>query len=472
MASALTAVTAVGVAVVAIATYTLSVQNQHARRSHLLPALDAVEDLNRALVDQESGVRGYIITADPLFLVPYERGVTAQAEGLTVLAESLLPEYTDLWSLVTPVIDTARVWHDEIAQPEVDLVGEGRGDQAIAMVSTGRGLAVFDRLRTEVAALRSAIEHERDVSRNALSRRVDVLFVASLIGALVALSVALSMWVLVRRRVVAPLEILAAQAATVASGRLDTPITADGSIEIAAVARSAEQMRVQLLGEITAAFSTGMVAAESAERSRLAGELHDDPIQVLTSAQWQLEALSVGLDPDEQQSAQQVVRSLADVQSRLRTLMFRLHPPGLDDEGLAIALDDLLTDTFDGTDVAIDLRVAEFGTGGSDAEGALDSTTITLLFRIAAEAIRNVRKHAGASRIEVVVRGTGDGVHLSVTDDGTGSEADDLPVGPHGISISRALATAAGGWWQRLSRQGHGTVVTCWLPRATGQPTA
>lgn len=470
MASALTALTAVGVAAVAITTYALSVQNQHARRYHLLPALDAVEDLNRALVDQESGVRGYIITADPLFLVPYERGVTEQAEAMEVLDESLLLDYADLYALVTAVTDTASVWHDDIAQPEVDLVSEGRRDQAIAMVSTGRGLAVFDRLGTEVETLRSAIERERDVSRNALSRRVDILFVASLIGALVALSVALSLWVLVRRRVVAPLEILAAQAETVAGGRLDTPITADGSIEIATVARSAEQMRVQLLGEITAAYSTGMVAAESAERSRLAGELHDDPIQVLTSAQWQLEALTIALDAPQREAAQQVVRSLADVQHRLRTLMFRLHPPGLDDEGLATALDDLLTDTFDGTDVAIDLRVAEFGnetsTGVAMTDGALDDTTITLLFRIAAEAIRNVRKHAGASRIEVVVRDTGDGVHLSVTDDGTGSEADDLPDGPHGISISRALATAAGGWWQLSSRPVHGTVVTCWLPRA------
>ena len=261
------------------------------------------------------------------------------------------------------------------------------------MVSTGRGLAVFDQLSTEVETLRSAIERERDVSRNALSRRVDVLFIASLIGALVALSVALSMWVLVRRRVVAPLEILAAQAETVAAGRLDTPISASGSIEIATVARSAEQMRVQLLGEIKAAFSTGMVAAESAERARLAGELHDDPIQVLTSAQWQLEALIVALDAPQREAAQQVVRSLADVQDRLRTLMFRLHPPGLDDEGLAIALDDLLTDTFDGTDVTIDLRVAEFGSETPGVASAPGSATAVGL-RVGCRCTRRHDGHA------------------------------------------------------------------------------
>ena len=482
MASALTAIAAVAVASVAIATYTLSVQNQHARRYHLLPALDAVEDLNRALIDQETGVRGYIITADPLFLAPYERGSTEQAAALATLSESLVPDYPGLYALVTSVIETARVWHDEIAQPEVDLVTEMRQAVAVEMVSTGRGVVVFDQLRAEVEALRSAIEGERDVTRDALSRRIDVLFLASLIGALVTLSVALSLWIIARRRVAVPLELLAEQAATVAAGRLDTPITAGGSIEIATVARSAEQMRVQLLGEIATAFSTGMVAAESAERARLAGELHDDPIQVLTSAQWQLEALVVGLDGEQQDAARGVVRSLNEVQGRLRTLMFRLHPPGLDDEGLAAALDELLTDTFDGTEMVIDLDVDQVTADRSSAdhlsvdrpdawappaeaqEATADTTTVTLVFRIAAEAIRNVRKHAGASRIEVNVSDTGDGVQLAVINDGIGSETDEVSDGPHGITISRALATAAGGWWQISSRPGHGTTVTCWLP--------
>lgn len=497
LASAFAGIAAIAVAAVAIATYRLSLENQHARRYHLLPALDAVEDLNRALIDQETGVRGYIITADPLFLTPYERGVTEQAAALATLSESLLPYYPDLYALVTPLIETARVWHDEIAQPEVDLVMEMRRDEAVEMVSTGRGLVVFDQLRTEVEALRSAIEGERDVTSDALSRRVDALFLVSLIGALVTLSVAVGLWILARRRVAAPLELLAEQAATVAAGRLDTPITAGGSVEIATVARSAEQMRVQLLSEITEAFSTGMVAAESAERARLAGDLHDDPIQVLTSAQWQLETLVVGLDGEQQEAAQQVVRSLNEVQGRLRTLMFRLHPPGLDDEGLAAALDDLVSDVFDGTGMVIDLRIDELGidelgidesgveelgidelgvdesgvsSSASGARaGAVDTTTVTLLFRIAAEAIRNVRKHAGASRIEVRVRGTGDGVQLSVIDDGIGSEAGDVSDGPHGIAISRALATAAGGWWQISSRPDHGTTVTCWLPSTAGR---
>ena len=104
--------------------------------------------------------------------------------------------------------------------------------------------------------------------------------------------------------------------------------------------------------------------------------------------------------------------------------------------------------------------------------GVWFTTTVTLLFRIAAEAVRNVRKHADASRIEVSVRGTGDGVQLAVIDDGVGSEIADVADGPHGITISRALATAAGGWWQISSRPGHGTTVTCWLPHPTGRQRA
>ena len=75
-----------------------------------------------------------------------------------------------------------------------------------------------------------------------------------------------------------------------------------------------------------------------------------------------------------------------------------------------------------------------------------------------------MRKHAAASTVHVSVRSTGDGVQCRVVDDGVGSGDESLPSGPHGISISRALAGAAGGWWHRAGRPGRGTVVTCWLP--------
>ena len=451
-------VAAVAVVVVAfgVNTYVAAQDVQHARRVHLLPAIDAVGLLQRSAVDQQTGVRGFVLTADAAFLEPYEAGLTGEQRALAALEQALAAWYPDLYSLVAPAETALREWRDATAVPQIELVTDGRRASAIALVQTGEGEALFDDVRATLDRVTTAIEAERAVTRAELVDRIDRLFTVSVVGALVAGAAALAMWSISRRSIARPLERLSDAATAVADGRLDTRIPVGGPREIVEVARAVEQMRVQLLGELRQAFSSGMVEAEEAERSRLAGELHDDPIQVLTSAQWQLEALLPGLDGATAERAGAVAASLNEVQARLRTLMFRLHPPGLDDEGLQIALDDLLADTFEGTEVQIGLEV--------DLPADFDDQVTTLLFRIAAEAIRNVRKHAAASTVHVSVRSTGDGVQCRVVDDGVGSGDESLPSGPHGISISRALAGAAGGWWHRAGRPGRGTVVTCWLP--------
>jgi signal transduction histidine kinase len=89
------------------------------------------------------------------------------------------------------------------------------------------------------------------------------------------------------------------------------------------------------------------------------------------------------------------------------------------------------------------------------------------LFRIAQEAVANVRKHAGATRIELSLRSTGDGVRLLVADDGRGLDALDLasPEPGHlGIPAMVERAELAGGWCRVDGARDKGTTVECWLP--------
>ena len=448
---------------------------QDTRTRHLVPALAAANALMQAAIDQETGVRGYIITADPAFLEPYEQGRVAEAEAITALDAALRDRYPELRALVDPVAFGLVRWRDSVADNEAALVDEGRPEAAADLVATGRGRLIFDAVRRDLETLAAAIEEERAATRDDLLRRTDQQFLVAQAAAVAVLAVGVALFVVLRRRLAAPLDRLAHEATAVASGRLDTPITPDGPTEIRTVSEAVEQMRLQLLGEVRQAFTSGMVQAEEAERARLAGELHDDPIQVLVSAQWQLESLAMRLGDDDRAALGRITASIVEVQSRLRTLMFRLHPPALDDEGLQTALDDLIADTFDdGAGVGLGAG-ARPGAGstvtahlhvdlGDPTTPPLSSATTTLLFRIAAEAIRNVRKHAHAGEVTVSVRHTGDGVQLRVVDDGAGFDRDALPAGPHGNSISRALATAAGGWWHVAGRPGHGTIVSCWLP--------
>jgi signal transduction histidine kinase len=101
---------------------------------------------------------------------------------------------------------------------------------------------------------------------------------------------------------------------------------------------------------------------------------------------------------------------------------------------------------------------------GERPAGDLDA----LLFRIAQEAIANVRKHAGASRVQVDVGPAAEGVALRVHDDGSGFATERIAApepGHLGLPTIMERAELAGGWARITSTPGDGTTVECWLPR-------
>jgi signal transduction histidine kinase len=91
------------------------------------------------------------------------------------------------------------------------------------------------------------------------------------------------------------------------------------------------------------------------------------------------------------------------------------------------------------------------------------------LFRIAQEALTNVRKHSHASMVNVTLESQAAGAKLRIEDDGVGmasAEPDGSPIGHLGLVTMRERAELAGGWCQIDGASGHGTVVEVWVPLA------
>ncbi len=161
-----------------------------------------------------------------------------------------------------------------------------------------------------------------------------------------------------------------------------------------------------------------LLDAQEEERARIAQGIHDDSIQVVTAVGLRLETLRRGLaDPT---SIEQIERLQATVESaikRLRTLLFDLRPRALDEEGLAAALR-LYLDQIERESVllcSVDNRLIE--------EPHLEVRTV--LFRIAQEAIVNVRKHANATQVQLLIEPRDKGFHVRVSDDGEGFDEGD-----------------------------------------------
>ena len=217
--------------------------------------------------------------------------------------------------------------------------------------------------------------------------------------------------------------------------------------------RSAQLERERLL--------QGAVEATERERRRIAGDLHDGPVQELAGLSMRLSAAAEGVHGPSSDVLRDAASGVRASVRTLRSAIVGVYPPNLRTVGLRAALSDLVAGTeLRGLGTSLDV--------GPDVEG-LDEDLDALIFRGAQEALRNAEEHAGASHVGVAVRRNVDRVVLTVVDDGVGIAedriADAREEGHVGLTILADLARTAGGDLRVDRGAAGGTVVTMEVPR-------
>jgi signal transduction histidine kinase len=221
--------------------------------------------------------------------------------------------------------------------------------------------------------------------------------------------------------------------------------------------RLVEDARRQLVGQL--------VHAQEEERLRIAEDIHDDPVQKVVAASMRLQLIRKQVqDPDVRASLDKLLDSIRASIFSLRHMIFELHPSVLEHEGLAPALREHMAKLE--SELEFELR--------DDFLEEPSGETRVLLFRIAQEALGNVRKHARATRVDVHLSQDDGGYKVEIRDDGVGftppQRLSSAP-GHLGLSSMRERAELAGGWCKVHSLPDYGTAVEFWLP-ATTPPSA
>jgi PAS domain S-box-containing protein len=221
--------------------------------------------------------------------------------------------------------------------------------------------------------------------------------------------------------------------------------------------RASETLRWETL-EGRRALLARVEGAQDEERRRIAADLHDDSIQVISAADLQLQALlTIVEDEDLRHGLREVHEILKSGVDGLRNLLVELRPPSLSEEGLEVALRTYLEE----------LRYPVAWTLQVDLSEEPPADLGAIVFRIAQEAVTNAGKHADASRLDVRLADADGGIVLRVSDDGRGFDArgTDRSVPGHiGLPSMVERAELAGGWCRITSTPGHGTVVEAWMP--------
>ncbi len=209
-----------------------------------------------------------------------------------------------------------------------------------------------------------------------------------------------------------------------------------------------------------------VVAAQEAERQRIARDLHDETGQGLTAIGLGLRGLESRLSQNPEQAAstlQQLQALTAEALRELQRLIADLRPSHLDDLGLAAALR-----WYAGkVEERSPLRVKVSVTG---SEPAVEDTAKIATFRIIQEALNNVVRHAEAKNVGVSLSFEEKGVHVSVRDDGCGFDMERLnrvqssSRPPLGLAGMRERAALLGGAVSIQSAPGDGTLIEAFVP--------
>jgi two-component system sensor histidine kinase UhpB len=196
------------------------------------------------------------------------------------------------------------------------------------------------------------------------------------------------------------------------------------------------------------------LAAQEAERHRIAQELHDEVGQHLTVVLLGLKQLEAQLPADQRAEVALLRESTREGLDDVRRVARRLRPGVLEDLGLTAALT-ALTNDFGTHNTASVRRVIAPGL----PELAPDVELV--VYRVAQEALTNAARHARASRVELSLVRVGERVVLEVTDDGRGFDAGRGGAGLRGMAERSRLV---GGELRILSTPGHGSTVRLAVP--------
>lgn len=204
-----------------------------------------------------------------------------------------------------------------------------------------------------------------------------------------------------------------------------------------------------------------LMLAQDIERRRIARELHDSAGQLLAAVNMNLGAILAGSQsgpPKVLRAAEEARSQIDELTREIRTLSYLLHPPLLDEVGLAAAIKFYVQGLESRGGLKIDLRVPdEFGRMAAELELAL--------FRVVQECLTNVHRHSGSKTARIHLEIDGTDIQMRIEDDGRGIDPEKL----NGVGVGVGLQ----GMRERVGQLGgcmviqsgnHGTRITFRFP--------
>jgi signal transduction histidine kinase len=413
--------------------------------------LATANQLERLVVDLETGQRGFILTGQARFLEPWNAARAALPEQSRTL-EQLVADDPVQKSRARRITQEAVSYLNDYSVPLLDAA---RRDPASArtVAATEQGKRRTDAMRAEfddLIAAERTLSQERQEHSDAVASRAFIAAATGLVGS-VLLILAFANYL--TRAIVRPVLGTVAMAKQLAGGDLSARVPETGvgeirTLELAfnAMAGSLEDARAEL-----AASRARIVTSADEARRRIERDLHDGIQQRLVALALRLRAAQATEPPELRTQLDRVADGLEGALDDLREISRGIHPAILSEGGLGPALKMLARRSA--IPVEVDLLI----------QTRLLPPVEVAAYYVVSEALTNAAKHARASVAQVSVQPLNGRLHLSVRDDGCGG-AD--PARGTGLIGLTDRVQALGGTITIHSPMGEGTTLHVDLPVA------
>ena len=396
--------------------------------------------LGQAVLDAESGQRGYLITNRPEYLVPYRRARRDIEVSFAHLQASYADEPESL-AVLSQMRGLTDAKLEELAQT-IQLHDLGRGEAATQLVLSDIGKQKMEAIRALSAQLLQDANADRIENRSALYQTLQL----SRIGLATLTSISLlALFIYLRQATAFKAHELELMRQVLAErDRLE--------IEVA--------QRTSDLVELT----RHLQGARENERQRLARDLHDDLGALLTSAKLDAARIRSRLGSSSPEALERLTHLVQTLNASIalgRRIIEDLHPSTLGHLGLVPTLEILGREFADRGNTRLHCALA--------AVNLTDSAALTV-YRLVQESFTNISKYAQAGQVWLSMGCSGGQVEVSVRDDGVGFDTSRATNSAYGLIGMRYRVEAEGGHLTVSSRPGQGTLVRMTLPESAPAP--
>ncbi len=435
---------AVGLLMAVLATALVVFMNEASYRNTVTSVRDmeqaentrsALNELMQAMLDAETGQRGYLLTGNKAYLEPYDdtlKTINRQLDQLRITFTSSQDQLGDF---------TVMSRHISRKMAEMDLSikmrDAGQEDAWRFVLTTDVGKDQMDGIRTQADKLSATSVRNMALGQAQVMRTLQLSRIGIAVMALSGL-LAFYMYLLQTRAL------------------LNSGTRAQESLQ-----RERDQLDLQVRERTAnlAELATHLQNVREDERGHLARELHDELGALLTAAKLDVARLKSRLGSSQPEALERITHLTSILNSGIalkRRIVEDLRPSSLSHLGLVASLEILAREFEERSGVPLTTNLEYVELGGSAQLTA---------YRLVQESLTNIGKYAEATHIIISLHNREGFAVIEVEDNGTGFDTQSIAATSHGISGMRHRVEAAGGKLTITSAPGQGTTISAVMPQ-------